>query len=615
MRFLAPAYLNLLWLALVPLALYLFRRRARRVQVSTLLFFRTLAREHQESAWLRRLKKWLSLALTLLVFLFGILALARPARDTAGDTLGAVVFMIDCSASMAATDGKVSRLDEAKREARAHVVSLPDSAVVSLIAFDTKPAVLLSRSRNRREFVRLLDTMTVSPAEGDTQAAFVVARHLASLENSSQIWHAGDEATPDVSTATAYRFVDVGLSKVANVGITGFQLRKAPLTRDKYEAFVEVAAAAANAEPMSATLEARIGGRIAQLRELELKPGESVPLILPMEGTHGELLELELRGNGDCLGWDNAVAAPLPVLKPLLVAWVTDKPDPFTELALGALVEAGRLDVMRGDPKTWPLKIKPDVYVFENWLPEAWPTDAPVVALSPNKSSGPLQAQTLSGNGLPYDSIRSLAAEHPVLYRVNTSRLSLTQTSAIDAAQVLETLWMAGSEPVLSAGEVNGQRLVVTGFSPSKSEQLAMLPAYPLLLGNALYWCAENSEALVDLKAQRTGQLISAPGLTRWRAWDGSRFIPAADTSAGFLLELKRVGAWATSTGRMGSCVLASAKETNVRQHTPKGSAAGLEAKSPSLLATTMSWPKVLLWSVLGLLLFESFLFHRKAVY
>ena len=66
MRFLSPHLLHLAWLALIPLALYLFRKRARRVPVSTLLFFRSLSREHQESAWLRKLKKWLSLLLTLL---------------------------------------------------------------------------------------------------------------------------------------------------------------------------------------------------------------------------------------------------------------------------------------------------------------------------------------------------------------------------------------------------------------------------------------------------------------------------------------------------------------------------------------------------------------------
>ncbi len=614
MRFLAPAYLNLLWLALIPLALYLFRRRARRVQVSTLLFFRTLAREHQESAWLRRLKKWLSLMLTLLVLLLGVLALARPAREAAADSPGAVVYLIDCSASMAAKSGSgASRLEEARRLARGHVLSLPDSVVISLVSFSSKPSVLLSRSRNRREFLRLLDAMTVTPAEGDAEAACAAAGRLAALERSSQIWHVGDQPVT-AATGPGYKFIDVALAKAANVGITGFQLRKAPLAREQYECFVKVSAAACNPEPLAATLEARIGGRIAQIRELELKPGESAPLILPLEGTHGELLELELKCPGDCLGWDNAVAAPLPSVKPLIVAWIAEKPDPFTELALNSLAVNGQLEVLRGDPTSWPLKIKPDVYVFENWLPSSWPADAPVIALTPPRSLGPLQVRSLAGNGLPYDGIRSVAAEHPVLYRLNTSRLALTQTCVIDTAHTLETLWMAGNEPVLAAGEADGRRLVVTAFSPSRSEQLALLPAYPLLLGNALYWCAENSDALVDLKAMRTGQLMSAPGRTHWTAWDGAHFTTAEDSAPGDLLELQRIGAWETTAGRTGACVLASAKETDLRTLSPAASGnAGQPA--PPLPATSLSWPQLLLWSLLGVLLIESFLFHRKAVY
>lgn len=170
-----------------------------------------------------------------------------------------------------------------------------------------------------------------------------------------------------------YRFADVALPKVTNVGLTGFQLRKAPLARDRYEGFVRVSASASNEGAVAATLEARIGGRIAQLRELDLKPGESTALILPLEGVHGEMLELEVKCVGDCFGLDNAVIAPLPELQPLLVAWLAEKPDPFTDLALASLVEAGRLDIWKGDPQAWPLKDKPDVYVFENWVPSTWP--------------------------------------------------------------------------------------------------------------------------------------------------------------------------------------------------------------------------------------------------
>ncbi len=608
MNFLAPSYLHLLWIIVIPVALWLFRRKAKRVNVSTLLFFRTLAREHNESAWLRTVKKWLSLLLTLLVILFGVFALARPTKEAAGDTPGSVVCMIDCSASMAAMDGSTSRLDEAKRLARNRVRGLPDSVVVSLIAFDDKPTVLLSRSRNRREFTRLLDGIQSAPIEDNAEAALAAAKRLAALEKPAQIWHLGDERIAKADTDD-YHFTDVSLMKVINVGITGFQLRKAPLTRDRYEGFVRVSASSANAGNVSATLEARIAGRIAHLRDLELKPGESSSLILPLEGVHGQSLELELKSIDDCLGWDNALIAPLPKLKPLIVAWITDKPDPFTELALGSLIETGRIEMLRGEPKNWPLTDKPDVYVFENWVPYEWPQDRPVIALMPPKSSGPLRVQVLTTQ-VPYDAVRSIAAEHPVLYRVNTSRLSLTQTVFLDPNTSLETLWLAGTEPMLAAGEFNGQRVVVTAFSPSRSEQLALLPAYPLLLGNALYWCAENAEAISELKPHRTGELLSASGTVQWQTWDGKNFTTASDVTQGSLLKLQRIGTWTTDDQRSGACVLASQRETDV-----KAPVNGAQVASDTSAAGGLSWPQLLLWGVLGLLVLESFLFHRQAVY
>ena len=608
MNFLAPSYLHLLWIIAIPVALWLFRRKAKRVNVSTLLFFRTLAREHNESAWLRTVKKWLSLLLTLLVILFGVLALARPSKEAAGDTPGSVVCMIDCSASMAATDGNTSRLDEAKRLARSRVRGLPDSVVVSLIAFDDKPTVLLSRSRNRREFTRLLDGIQSAPIEDNAGAALAAAKRLAALEKPAQIWHLGDERIANAGTDD-YRFTDVSLTKVSNVGITGFQLRKAPLTRDRYEGFVRVSASSANIGNVAATLEARIAGRISHLRDLDLKPGESSSLILPLEGVHGQSLELELKSVGDCLCWDNALVAPLPKLKPLIVAWITDKPDPFTELALGSLIETGRIEMLRGEPKNWPLKDKPDVYVFENWVPDEWPQDRPVIALMPPKGSGPLRVQALSTQ-VPYDTVRSIAAEHPVLYRVNTSRLSLTQTAILDPNTCLETLWLAGTEPMLAAGEFNGQRVVVTAFSPSRSEQLALLPAYPLLLGNALYWCAENAEAMSELKPHRTGELLSVSGSVQWQVWDGNNFTTASDITQGSLLKLQRIGIWTTDDERSGACVLASQRETDV-----KARVSGSELTSDGSVAGGLSWPRLLLWGVLGLLVLESFLFHRQAVY
>jgi len=613
MRFLTPHLLHLAWLALIPLALYLFRKRARRVPVSTLLFFRSLSREHQESAWLRKLKKWLSLLLTLLVIIAAVLALGRPTSEVGADSPGAVVVVVDRSASMSARDAQGrSRLDEAKKQLRDRLNGLPDQVIISLVAYDAKPRVLLSRSRNRRECLRLLNEVQSMPMEARPDAALTVVKRLAELEARSQVWHSGDAPLPDTDKL-AYAFLDVALDSPLNVGITGFQIRRALLARDRYEAFVKVSAAKANATKVTSSLEITLAGRLAQLREIDLEPGASVSLIVPLEGVRGQLMEMQLKTAGDCFGWDDAIAAPLPESRPLIVAMVAEKADPFTELALASMVEAGRLEVLKGQPTAWPMKDKPDVYVFENWLPDVLPTDRPVIALNPRKSSGPVQVRLLQEPGLPHDNVRSVAPDHPLLFRIATSRLAITQTGVLDLGGSLEPLWMAGNEPVLAAGEVNGQRLVVSTFSPARSEQLALLPAFPLLLGNALYWCAENSDAISDLRALHPGDLITESGIVEWTEWDGAQFIESSDQADSNLLSVQRIGAWKTAE-RRGTSVLASMMETDLPAKS-KESVPVTTLPKITAHAGISDWPRMLLWFGLGVLLLESFLFHRKAVF
>ncbi|MBL9179215.1 MAG: BatA and WFA domain-containing protein [Verrucomicrobiaceae bacterium] len=611
MRFLAPSYLHLAWLALIPLALWLFRRQAKRVPVSTLLFFKSLAREHQESAWLRKIKKWLSLLLTLFVLILAVLALARPGGDIAAGSPGAVVIIIDRSASMSARDmqGRTC-LDHARRRVKERVRALPDQVVLSLITFDSRPHVLLSRSRNRRECLRLLDEVAAVPIEGRTWAALNVARRLADLEARSRIWFASDSTPP---AGQDIDLISSALPEPRNAGITAFQIRPSPLAHDRYEAFVKVSAASSNAGRTTSTLEVSLAGRIAQLRELELAPGGSTTLILPLEGLRGQRLEMRLTTAGDCFGWDDGLSAPLPKTRPLNVAWFAEKADPFTELALSSLIEAGRIEMKKGEPAAWPPKEQPDVFIFENWLPKEWPAEKPVIALTPRQDSGPLRARAT--RGVPYDSVRVLRPDHPVLFRVASGRVALTQTTVLGLPASIETLWMAGGEPVLAAGEFDGRRIVATAFSPAQSEQLALLPSFPLILGNALYWCAGDSDALASLRTSRTGEMLAADSLVQWHAWDGAQFIDVSDNPVNGLFTLNRIGGWEAGDGRVGACALISDAETSLPKLDAKNTPA-FQANAPVITAAAFStWPKRLVWLALALLLLESFLFHRKAVY
>ncbi len=592
------------------------------MQVSTLLFFRSLAREHQESAWLRRLKRILSLLLSLLVIALAAFALARPFRDGDGETPKSLVILLDRSASMGAkNDRGRTRMEEAKSMLKERLKALPENVITSLVVCDAKAEVAQSRSTNRRELLRLIDQTDAAPVEDRPEEALAIAQRLAALDAPAEIWQATDKfqnsenGKQKTVNDSRLRLLSVSLEHALNIGITGFQIRPAPLARNRFEAFVEVSASSANEKKVEATLEARLDGRPVQLRQLELKPGESTRLILPLEGGKGQRLEIETRCAGDCLGWDNVVIAPLPETKPLVVAWFSDGPDPFVELALSSMLAEDRIQVLRGGTTDFPPKEKPDVYVFENWLPKDWPADRPALVLNPPSSTGPIHAKKLE-KAVPYDAVRAVQPEHPVLYRVTSGRVAVTQTTVLNVSDTLEILWMAGQEPVLAAGESGGQRIVVTAFVPGKSEQLALLSAFPLLIGNALYWCAENNEALASLKPKRPGEHVPLEsGIVKWRAWDGSKFVDESDEAKGGWLELRRIGVFEGASGKVDSSLLLSIHESDIFARAAAAAAKSASENTTQRWAAGGGWWTNLLWCALGVLLLESWLFHRQAVY
>ncbi|MFT5110460.1 MAG: hypothetical protein ACI9UA_006114, partial [Pseudoalteromonas tetraodonis] len=460
MQILNPAYLGLALLAVIPILLYFFRRKSKTVEVSTLVFFKTLAREHQESAWLRHIKKLLSLLLTLMVLFAAVFALSKLVFAPKADDIRSVVILLDRSASMSATDADGrTRLEAAKEEIRARLDALPENVEVSLVAYDSRPEVLQPVSTVRRELLRKLRDVELRPVEDKFDAALAAATMTASLNTPSVIWHASDRqlaavsrpadseedeilpASPadDLPAGVRLAEIDVALPDATNVGITAFEIRKIPLVSNEYEAFIEVACSSSAPAAVEVTLETFIAGSWADTpRTIDLEPGEKHALVMPIKGAAtGQLLELRLTGLGaDCFELDNSVVVRLPESRPTVVVYVSkddESADPFTILALQALAEEGTLDVYPTTADKVPPSEGIDVFLFDNYLPENWPTDRPAVVLNPPGAGGPVRAVALK-NGIPHEKLRVSNPEHPVLFRVSNTRLMLTQTAVLDTS-------------------------------------------------------------------------------------------------------------------------------------------------------------------------------------
>ena len=590
--------------------------------VSTLLFFKALAREHQESAWLRRLKRLLSLLLTLLVIAGSVSALCRLVMAPGAGALRSIVIVMDTSASMAALDGDGrDRLAAAKQRIGARVDGLSAGISVMVMTFDRRPEIVLPFSLDRREIHRALSSIQVRPIEGNPERAVQLAERMAALETPSAIWFASDEdfaVREDDSEAThaareenaIVTNFNVGLATAKNVGITAFSLRQLPLARGKYEAFVQLHAA--SEEPVDAKLEVRVDNRLLGLRSMTIEPGGKQKLMIPIDANEGRELSLAAKAEDDVLVSDNHLYARIPELRPIRVLWITEAENPFTQLALTTLGKESDIDVFQAGPSAWPSKEKMDAVIFDGWLPEKWPDQHACVAINPPSSLGPIHAAPLERTGLPVENIRTTGEHHPLLFGLASGRVALTQTSILETGGPLEPLWVGPSGPLLVAGEVRGQRIVVMGFDPESSERLPFTASYPLLMGNALYWAAEPAIEEGNTN-YRTGKLVKLEGKQlKWTIPDLHKRLESEITLEGPWTELQRIGLWQTETGESGSASLLSRRETLIVKQESEHSK---ETDNQTSAWFSGDLSAFMLWCVLLVFVGESYLFHRQGVY
>lgn len=643
------------WWALalaVPVVLYLVRHKPVRQRVTTLLFFKSLAKEHQEAAWLRRLKQLLSLLLTLIVLAALVGALVRPVVAPPSDGVRSLVIVVDRSASMAARDESGdTMLELAVASIERRLSAVPAGTPVSLITYDTRPRILLARSFNRRALLRELRALEARPIAGHADPALRLAERLASVEEPAAVWHFSDappvnqtnekQLDQDVAepTATVALVSDteelspgpggerdetepepevevehfyLAAKQMRNVGLTGFALRRVPMHPSKFDAFVQVHASGDS--PTEVELNLLLGGELAGMRKFELKPGTRQRVMIPVEASADQTVTLQVKAEGDTLSLDNEVSAWVPPLDPLRVLWVAPNPDPFTELALRVLGDSAQVEIFHMPPDAFPPKEDFDVVIFQGWLPERWPGDKPVIVIDPPRSSGPVQVTMLERGGIPLQGVRAVDPRHPLLYRVATPRVAVTQTASIDADAAtagLQPLWRGTAGAVLAAGDVRGQRIVVMGFAPERSETLPLTAAYPLLIGNAVYWCTQSQREQQAGNLKQTGTLIQLDSGSL--DWQDARGENAKVQPVGSWAELDRVGLWTTASGMRGSAALLDVEETLLGVAPNTGDADGAGGGIGGWLSGDLT--ELLLLLVLVVLLLESYLFHRRSVY
>jgi Aerotolerance regulator N-terminal/von Willebrand factor type A domain len=161
------------------IALYFLKLRRRPVRVpSTILWRRSLEDLHVNSLF-QRLRRNLLLFLQLLAVALAMLALAGPRMKGSGSQGQRFVFLIDNSASMAATDVAPSRLAKAKAAAKKVVADMDSDDLAMVITFADSAHVVSNYTGDRAALTRRIDAIAPSSSRTSLRDGLQVAAGLA----------------------------------------------------------------------------------------------------------------------------------------------------------------------------------------------------------------------------------------------------------------------------------------------------------------------------------------------------------------------------------------------------------------------------------------------------
>ena len=351
-------------LALVPpaiLALYFLKLKRQPLEVpSTYLWRRTIEDLHVNSLW-QRLRSSLLLLLQLLFIALVMIALLRPNWQSTRSVDNRLIFLVDNSASMQATDRNPSRLAESKLKIAEMIEQMDSDDVAMIISFANDARPEQQFSSNKRLLLDALDAIQPTNQGTSLDRALVLAAGLANPGGGA----AEDLVEPVPATMYIFSdgkfrdvqgfslgalkpvFVPMGDPSAGNLAIVAFSVRRNEDRPDRLQAFGRVENF--GGKTTRSGVELYLDGRLIDASEIEVKPSDGAGVAFDLSDRESGVLELRL-AQKDPLDQDNHAWAVINQPRPAKVLLVTTGNEPL-EKALATEGAAKLAQVVLAKPQ------------------------------------------------------------------------------------------------------------------------------------------------------------------------------------------------------------------------------------------------------------------------
>ncbi|HJQ70501.1 MAG TPA: BatA and WFA domain-containing protein [Blastocatellia bacterium] len=603
MRFLSASALWWLGLSAIIIFFYLLKLKRTRMKVPSVLLWRRALEEMEANAPFRRLRRSLLLLLQLVALAAIVFALARPLVTTRALAAGSTVIVIDTTASMGARDeSDRTRLDRALELAREMIDGLGSDDRAAVIESSSRVMVRAAMTSDRAALRSAIDDVQATDAAGNLSDALRLAEQIAKAERDAGIVIIGDGGGPPVTSdadlKSAIRFVRVGQS-ADNVGIVAMNTRSAQAGARR-ELFASIANFGEANRDLS--VELKIDGKLFDARTVAVAAGDRSGLVFDSLPPAGGMAELKLVIEDD-LAADNAAYAVVPDARRTRVGVAGDNQFLLQALAANAELDA-RVISAGADLSAF------DCIITEGAVDQGILKSAkPLLAINPPDLEGAWQRVGERERPL----ITSVDRSHPVNNYLSYADLHIESATARRIDSWLRPVVTSGSDPLISAGDAGGRRVVMISFDPVKSD-LPLKVEFPILLFNSISWLA-GREASASDRAVRVGQPLTiqtvGPAVTVTTP-DGEAVEVAAREQTAVFADTLRAGVYQVADSpAFAASLLSEAESDTAPRESIKTREGDISGEAETFYSEREWWRWVALVA-LAVLAIEWWVYHRR---
>lgn len=508
LQFAHPAAWLFAGLLAVLVALHLWERRRRTVVVSSLLLWQAVP--HAAARATRFKPDWLFLLQTLLLLLL-IGGLAGPylPNRSGGRAPERAVYVLDCSASMQAREGRQSRFELSRETLRSRLAALRSDDEAMLIAAGPQPIVAVAPTTDHAEALRQLAALEPTDTHANLDAALATAERAAQRgDRSSRVELYTD--TPLDRLAPGWRET-VSVFPVGetddNLSIEGIQVFQGRFDDPRHaRAFVTIRNYAST--ETHGMLTVQIEQRVFDRQGFTLAPRSAAgfPLAaLPGAGVLQAVLDVD-----DALATDNYAYAVVRPPEPLRLLAVSDDPALLDALRHVAAA-APTLQLTTLPTAAYVGQPDADLILFHRVAPPI-PDHAASLYVAPAAGDGPFPSRGRVAAAMLGD----VAVGQPAVRNLPPDlRYPLRGVEMLDVPPWADPLLRADAEagdlPLAFAGQPNQHRHAVLAFDLGeqgllRADHVEML----VLLLDLIDWLVPAAD---DLRVVPTGSVEVIEGL------------------------------------------------------------------------------------------------------